>query len=258
MTTLRPLLLVATLFAGCATRPSDPFAIAQAAAHRDDLLSALLAYDAVPVLHPHYPEARAGAAAVELRMRRGHELMLQGLLHRGEWRDAEALQCLEQARTVWPDLPGVEALIAATRHRLQLFATEPAAVPMPAPAVAVAAAPAVVEPPPPVPEFVPTASEDESITLGLVTVESQLGRGELESAVVDLLELARRFPTDPRVQRRLARVLQQRALLRYGQGALTAALLDLERILAIEPDNVEVLTLLRAVRDEAAVPAAPL
>jgi tetratricopeptide (TPR) repeat protein len=251
---------VLLLLAGCNTTPVDAFAAAQAAMRREDLLAALLAYDAVPVRHPRYPEARAGAAAVELRMRRGHELMLEGMIRRGEWRDAEALRSLQQAREVWPDLPGVDALIAATRQRLETLGTRPNQSPAAATTVAMPDAPLLptaaageVTPPP----AGGTKLADESVVLGLVAVETRLGRGELELAVVDLLELARRFPDDVRVQRRLVRVLQQRALLRYGQGALTAALQDLERVLAIEPANAEVTALWRAVCAEAAPAATP-
>lgn len=261
--------------AGCATPPRDSFARAQAAMRRNDLIAALLAYDAVPVADTRYPEACAGAAAVQLRLQRGHELMRAGLELRGERRDREALDRLRQARDVYPGLPGIDGLIAATQDRLQRTARDPLVAsrsPEPAPPLALASpssnavdeealsAPADVEAiaaEDPSPTKSALAPADESVVLGLVAVEARLGRGELEQAVVDLLELARRFPDDVRVQLRLARVLHQRALLRYGQGALTAASLDWERVLAIEPDNAEVAELLRAVRLEAAPPAAP-
>ncbi|MBL8728547.1 MAG: hypothetical protein JNM25_08965 [Planctomycetes bacterium] len=270
MTRARIAAVLSLLLTACATTPSDAFAAAQAAMRRDDLLGALLAYDAVPVSHPRYPEACAGAAAVEVRLRRGQELLLEGLVHRAERQDAQALQYLQQARDVWPGLPGVETMIAATRQRLQRTGAMPdrrqhvpIRIPLPAADAAkptpddltrtgdttAGAAEAARD--------LPLEPADESVVLGLVAVEARLGRGELELAVVDLLELARRFPDDVRVQRRLARVLHQRALLRYGQGALTAALLDWERVLAIEPDNREVADLLQAVRAEASTPAAP-
>ncbi len=257
------------LLAGCATTPADSFAAAQAAMRRDDLLAALLAYDAVPVAHPRYPEACAGAAAVEVRLRRGQELMLAGFERRADRQDAAALQYLQQARDVWPGLPGVEVMIAATRHRLQRagFASDRADhVPIRIPLPAADASELTASDFPPngdsgtgvagASQLAPLEPAEESVVLGLVAVETRLGRGELELAVVDLLELARRFPSDVRVQRRLARVLHQRGLLRYGQGALTAALLDWERVLAIEPENREIADLLQAVRAEAS-PAAP-
>jgi tetratricopeptide (TPR) repeat protein len=269
------LAVMAFLLAACATAPGDSFTAAQAAMRRNDLLAALLAYDAVPLGDTHYPEACAGAAAVQLRLQRGHELMRTGLELRGERRDDEALQCLRQARDVYRDLPGIDRLIASTQERLRRGggrAPAAAVAPLPGPqrAIPVAELPAsepVVRMSAPVvaaagPMSTTTAiglvdPVDESVVLGLVAVETRLGRGELEQAVVDLLELARRFPTEVRVQLRLARVLHQRALLRYGQGALTAASLDWERVLAIEPDNAEVAELLRQVRAEAATPAAP-
>jgi len=273
------------LVAACAATPKDPFAAAQSAVRQHDLLAALLAYDAVPVSHPRYPEARAGAAAVEQRLQRGCELMVEGLAQRVARRDTEALQRLQQARDVWPDLPAVEALIAATRRRLDDAVGGGATVPQTTgearPASRPAARPEPLRPTAKAPELpradgwapdadqVPAPTEpvartfvapaDESVVLGLVAVEARLGRGELELAVIDLLELARRLPDDVRVQRRLARVLHQRALLRYGQGALTAALLDWERVLSLEPGNREVADLLRAVRAEASsAPASPL
>lgn len=268
--------------AGCVVAPRDPLVAGEAAQRGDDLLTALCTYDAVPPSDPRHAEARAGAVAIELRLRRAQELMLDGMMFRGQHLDAEALQRLEQARELWPGLHGVDALIAATRRRLTMPASSlvslasanapaplpvppvaevPVAVPAPITAIAAsepASAPAVkAAPAPEAPpnQFVDPASE--SVVLGLVAVEARLGRGELELAVVDLLELARRFPGDVRVQRRLARVLHQRALLRYGQGALQAALLDWERVLSIEPDNREVAGLLRTARAEASAPAAP-
>ncbi|MBX3463421.1 MAG: hypothetical protein KF830_09630 [Planctomycetes bacterium] len=254
------------LWAGCAAAPRDAFVAAQAALQHEDLPAALIAFDAVPVLHPRYPEARAGAAAVELRMRRGHELMLEGLIRRSEWRDAEALSFLAQAREIWPRLPGVDALLAATRQRLVTLGAGPAGgASAMGQALRTESAPAGafgpegdLEPRPAV-AAAAAVDADPSVGLGLAAVETRLGRGELEPAVVDLLELARRFPDDQRVRRRLARVLHQRALLRYGQGALTAALLDLDRVLELEPANREVAALRRAIRDEAlrVVPASP-
>lgn len=263
--------LATLVFAGCTTTVADSFAAAQAAMRRDDLLAALLAYDAVPVSHARYPEACAGAAAIEVRLRRGQQLMLAGFEHRAERQDAEALQYLERARDVWPGLPGVDELIAATHHRLQRAGTAPTGIdhrpiriPLPAREGAEPTATDVMSSGDSQPDGCrvladsPLEPADESVVLGLVAVEARLGEGELELAVVDLLELARRFPGEVRVQRRLARVLHQRALLRYGQGALTAALLDWERVLAIEPGNREVAELLVAVRAEASAPAVPL
>ncbi|MBZ0150751.1 MAG: hypothetical protein K8J09_04395, partial [Planctomycetes bacterium] len=79
------------LFTGCVVAPKDPFVAARRALDRADLAGALLAYDAVPVTHARYPEARAAAADIEQRMRRSLELVLEALMLRGEWQDQEAL-----------------------------------------------------------------------------------------------------------------------------------------------------------------------
>ncbi len=279
-------LLLATAVA-CKAVPQDPFVVGEAALLADDLAGALLAYDAVPVAHARYPEARAAAAGVERRMRRSHEILLEGLLLRSEWRDREALALLLRAREVWPRLPGIDALITATEHRLGLFAAAPAAVP-----VAVGGstgdpgAADDVRPSPPggtvvqtleVPETEPgaagtalpeaavaaadaapaPASGDDAVAVCLVDIERRLGRGEFEAAVAQLLELAQRFPVEPRVQVRLARLLHQRALIRYGQGAVDAAIEDWAEVLRIEPQHRLARSLLRAARAEsaAAVPA---
>ncbi|MFK7741498.1 MAG: hypothetical protein AB8H80_14365 [Planctomycetota bacterium] len=100
----------------------DPFGRAERALQRDDLLTALRAYDAVPVDDEQYPQARAGAVEVELRMRRSHEMLVEALQLRSEWRDEEALAQLELARAAWSKLPGLEDWLAATRQRIELFA----------------------------------------------------------------------------------------------------------------------------------------
>lgn len=355
----------------CNIPPKDPFVAAERALRGNDLLRALQAYDAVPVAHVRYPDARAAAGDVEQRMRRCHELILDALRLRSEWRDAEALEALQRAAQHWPQQPSLKQWISATEKRLQLFAdrgtsadmpvaempaspivevarigrpqqsvaTESAAsevavsndgpppvgaepkhfwpsqpsgaspvtglepvevpaanVPQPmlpeaprnptkiAPPVAVAepstsgspapssantesaADPVFVEPvasnprgagssnaggkpavaapesstttkPSPVkqPQRLPTG--EDPVVLGLVAVEARLGRGELVLAVRDLIELSRRFTDDVRVNRRLSRLLHQRALMSYGQGSVAAAVTDWRRVLEIDPSN---------------------
>ncbi|MGK0205570.1 MAG: hypothetical protein ACI9S9_004661, partial [Planctomycetota bacterium] len=85
------------------------------------------------------------------------------------------------------------------------------------------------------PKRLPTG--EDPVVLGLVAVEARLGRGELALAVRDLIELARRFTDDVRVNRRLVRLLHQRALMSYGQGTVAAAVTDWRRVLEIEPNN---------------------
>lgn len=318
----RSALLAVGALAACATPPRDPLVVAERALAGQDLAAALGALDAVPVAHPRYPEARASAVAVERDMRRCHELMLEALLLRSEWRDDEALEVLRQARAVWSAMPGIDVMIAATEQRRLLFTAAPprAATPVapapaaetvaveggavssapetvatpapeaaaPAPEVAVAVAPAApdeaaVVPPvrvaepaaapvtSPVPAAAPAADvaatgapsapkpaaapevpvgAEDSVALGLVAVELRLGRGQLEAAVVDLLELARRFPADARVRGRLVRVLHQRALLCYGQGNVAMAISDWQRLLELDPEHRSARRMLDAARSE--------
>lgn len=266
----RALAWLSLLLASCATAPADPFASAGVALRRGDLLSALRAYEAVPTSHVRYGEARASAIEIEVRVQRSQEALLQGLVQRSSGHDRAALASLENARDAWPGLPSIDAWIAATRDRLARSAAMATPAIAAEPAVdcefemVAALANAGAEVPPPstpattAPESEPrapsVAAGEDPIALGLVAVEARLGHGELELAVIDLLELARRYPVDRRVQSRLVRVLHQRALLRYGQGALIAAIGDWERVIALQPDNRVVQALLDAVRAEAAAP----
>ena len=358
---MRMIALTALLLGtACNIPPKDPFAEAERALRRNDLLQALQAYDAVPVAHIRYPDARAAAGDVEQRMRRCHELILEALRLRSEWRDDEALEALQRARQHWPQQPSLDSWIAATEKRMQLFAERaaPASTSMDvmpsAPMVEVARvgrpqlpvssprgdaevadpaaeqsstdgsqqaslpsqssepAPVVMRDPVEIPAVnvpqpmlpgasgkpvttrsdvavgeptdakptslrvdpaaerpkpvgsnlpnggaavvpQPVASEsnqpspvakpkrlptgEDPVVLGLVAVEGRLSRGELALAVRDLIELSRRFRDDVRVNRRLSRLLHQRALMSYGQGSVAAAVTDWRRVLEIEPGN---------------------
>lgn len=266
---------------GCRAPARDAFTAAEQALLKSDLPAALQQFDAVPIAHPRYPEARAAAAGVERRMRRSHENLLDGLLLRAEWRDREALAALQRAREIWPSMPGVEVLIRATEQRLALFAAPDAAgvavvaevgpvvlpqlsaddlrvpelVPPAAAPLAETAAPAPVVVPPPVPGKGP--ARDDAVARALVDVEAQLGSGDCEGAVDELVRLAEQHPTEARVKIRLVRVLHQRALVRYGQGSLAAAISDWEHLLQLEPSHAVARSLLDAARAEAAGQSAP-
>lgn len=299
----------------CATRPVDAFVQAERSLRQRDLAAALQALDAVPVAHARYPEARAAALDVERDMRRCHELMLEAMLKRAEWRDAEALAALQRVREIWPAMPGVTVLIGATEQRRRMFAESPAAPPppavawQPAPLLETAVdysplvdlrptgffspstesadvlggvlAPAPAQGPLPVPpsEQAPEAGAAEAVPIrgasagsvareaqapaevllppvdgavaaGLMAVEAKLGRGQLEAAVTDLLDLAQQFPAEVRVRLRLVRVLNQRALLRYGDGAVAKAIADWQRVLELDPDNASARRMLDAAISE--------
>lgn len=308
-------LTVLLLGTSCNLPPKDPFVAAERALRCNDLLRALQAYDTVPVAHVRYPDARAAAGDVEQRMRRCHELILDALMLRSEWRDAEALDALQRARQHWPQQPNLKQWIAATEKRMQLFAerdssTETPVAELPAspivevakigrpqlpvadlatsdspvssantgpvaePSIAKSVAsnprgvsssaphgkPIVASPesstttkPSPVNVSKRLPTGEDPVARGLVVVESRLGRGELALAVRDLFELSGRFSDDVRVNRRLSRLLHQRALMSYGQGSVAASVTDWRRVLEIEPDNLAVKKLLqRAVAESRA------
>lgn len=309
--------------AACVVAPRDPFTRGHWALQRHDLGTALQAFDAVPVVHPRYPEARAMAVGVERTMRRCHELLLDALMLRGEWRDEEALVLLQRARSAWPSMPGVEAWIAATEQRVLSFGgappqsaqptaspppmpllelppradrtaddrtadsrsddwraderrpddrrtvgtdSSPVQGPQPLPPVSPVAevaglpaspAPAVAEPPagplpvpaaPVAPVF--AAASEDPVALALVAVEAELRAGQLAKAVASLLQLADRHPGEVRIRVRLSRLLQQRALLRYGEGAVHEAIADWQRVLELEPENQMVRSMLAAAQRE--------
>lgn len=270
---MKMLVLMALLLGtSCNIPPQDPFVAAERALCRNDLLRALQAYDTVPVAHARYPDARAAAGVVEQRMRRCHELILDALMLRSEWRDAEALDALQRASHHWPQQPNLKLWIAATEKRMQLFAergssTELAVAELPvSPPVEMAK---LDRPQRPVIlevgsigvatlDDAPSSALSESSTatkplsvkkskrlpvrqdpvvLGLVAVEARLSRGELALAVRDLIELSSRFREDVRVNRRLSRLLHQRALMSYGQGSVAASVTDWRRVLEIDPNN---------------------
>lgn len=307
MTAARAALAALGCLTACATRPVDAFVQAERSLQQRDLAAALQALDAVPVAHVRYPEARAAALDVERDMRRCHELMLEAMLKRAEWRDAEALAALQRVREIWPAMPGVTVLIAATEQRRRMFAESPAAPPAsavawqpaplletavvysplvglqpspllspsteaadllagvlaPAPAQAALREPQPLQAPEAGPaEAVPLAREaqapaevlvppvDGAVAAGLMAVEAKLGRGQLEAAVSDLLDLAQQFPAEIRVRQRLVRVLNQRALLRYGDGAVAKAIADWQRVLELDPDNANARRMLDAAISE--------
>jgi tetratricopeptide (TPR) repeat protein len=77
-----------------------------------------------------------------------------------------------------------------------------------------------------------------------------LGRGRFDDAVSDLLGLYRQRPEDLRVRLRLARVLHQRALLRYGQGSVVSAITDWQRVVELDPSAEDARRLLQLAQRE--------
>lgn len=245
--------VVVAAFAGCVTAPTDPFAAGEQALARRDLPAALGAFDAVPVGHARYPEARAMAAGVERDLRRCHEAVHEALRLRAEWRDRAALAALQRARAAWPAMPGLDGLLAATAARGREL--PPAAPTDQATAQRALAAQGVAVPAAPASEYavapsmaVPPVAAD--VARGLADAEAQLQRGLADDALATLLRLGATAPEDLRVRERAARLLCQRGLLRYGEGAVDEGIADFERALALAPDHEPARRLLQQAQAE--------
>jgi tetratricopeptide (TPR) repeat protein len=236
----------------CVVMPADPFAAAQKSLKDGDLLDTLLYLDQVPPNHHRYADARSIAQAVERRMRTAHKLLGRGMALRAEWRDEEAIDLFEQSLSVWARVSGARELIQATEHRISALQPEedgqasadgigvagtmPIGFPVPGPNPE--PGPGAVMPP----ADEEGGSEIESATPPDVQARTRvaldlLQRGQLERAL-DLLEgLHAELPSHPEVAESLVRVLNQRALLHYGQGDLELALNDWTRVLRLDPSH---------------------
>lgn len=122
-----PLTLPLAIFVlgGCQMYPADPLQHAQLAADRGDFMRALHVLDAVHPSYPSYSEARTLAQALERRIRKSHQKVVEGLDLRHEWRDQEAIEKFQQALSIWSGVAGAEGLVAATRRRMQALGLEP-------------------------------------------------------------------------------------------------------------------------------------
>lgn len=227
--------------------PVDPFVAAQRSLREGDLLDTLLSLDQVPPNHPRYADARSVAQAVERRMRTAHKLLGRGMVLRAEWRDQEAIDMFEQAISVWGRVSSARELILATEHRLsamqptgsiaaggegiEVIETLPIGFPVPGPAQV---PDANGREPGEMSEQGVEPGATPDITARLSVAMDLLNRGRLERAL-DLLEgLYAELPNQPIVARSLVRVLNQRALLHYGQGDLELALSDWTRVLRLD------------------------
>ncbi|GDY03270.1 hypothetical protein LBMAG49_25990 [Planctomycetota bacterium] len=235
----------ASLLAGCVLLQREPYDAGMFAVASGELPLALQGFDAVPPSDVHFAEARMQAAAIDRRLREHAEQLLLGLHLRSIWRDDEALAAFEHARELWPENPDVAMLICATQARgrtqkalLIGFAAEAigdnsmASVPGPVPGMEllVNSAPLAID------EQVPDASNQE-LSLQLANLEGRLVRGDVESVLGELLLLHRSHPSDVRVRVRYARLLQQRGLIRYGQGNVRGAIADWQRACAVDPEQ---------------------
>ena len=115
------LVLLWLAVSNCQTSPRNAFGAGQQALAGGDLVAALRSFDAVPVSHPDYPQARLRAAALECRLQRHKEKLLRGLQMRSQWRDEQALAAFSSALAEWPEHAETRELIATTRNRLDLL-----------------------------------------------------------------------------------------------------------------------------------------
>lgn len=223
----------------------DPFARAEAARARGQLTEALCAFDQVTPDDPRYASARLQAAALEQRLRLHHELLLQGLKLRGEWRSDEAITAFGEALAAWPEDERTAHLLAATQLRRVAVAApvardeaseqaaEAQASDGAADATDVRSGPVFAAPG----DESAVASPRGIDTVGaqLARLEARLQRGQLDSVLAEMFTLHRRWPNDVRVCARLARLLMQRGLVHYGRGAVAPALEDWRRARKLDP-----------------------
>ena len=98
------------------------------------------------------------------------------------------------------------------------------------------------------------ASARDPIGEELAQIEGRLGAGAFEQVLSDLQALHRMAPGDARVASRLARLLQQRGLIRYGQGDVAQAIADLGRAVELDPAMPSARVLLELASRELATP----
>lgn len=221
----------------------DPFARAEAARARGELTDALCAFDQVTPDDPRYASARLQAAALEQRLRLHHELLLQGLRLRGEWRSDEAIAAFCEALAAWPEDERAAQLLAATQLRRVAVAAPSRAADGDASLSdedreGVSAAGETSPPVFAAPGDESAAGSPRAIdTVGaqLARLEARLQRGQLDAVLAEMFTLHRRWPNDARICSRLARLLMQRGLVHYGRGAVAPALEDWRRAKKLDP-----------------------
>lgn len=251
--------LLVVVLGACATQKQDLFLAAERLAANGAFMEALEALDQVPPVHVHYGEARALAQALERRMRTSQELVLRGMQMRSEWRDKEALSHFQHALEIWPAVAGAQTFIQATKNRMRVLQEGPT--------TPVVASPGGGDPgfgqlhtvpvgielnTPGNKQAVPKQPETEDLRVArqLKAVKGHLGRGEMEQAM-DLLEaLKLDYPENQAVAARFARVLHQRALVRYGSGFLEGAIEDWKRLLKIQSQHGQAAAFLKAAETE--------
>ncbi len=252
------------LIVGCQSLPEGDLAAAEVLLARGDLLGTIVRLDRVPPAHPDYPRSRALAHATERRVRLSQELVESGLSLRAEWRDREAVERFERALEIWPELDSARLLLDATRARVDALEKLPDVLLDVPSGDVVTTHPVVTSPeaasplmesaapegrPPFSPSGVRNPDRSDSASR-LAAIQEKLERGHLEPALV----IAESGPLDasPTLQR-LVGMLHQRALMRYGHGALELALRDWARVLRLDAAHREAKEFAAAARAELAI-----
>lgn len=287
----RACLASAIALAGCCSVATDAFLRGEQELARGNLVAALEAFDAVAVTDLRYPEARLSSAALERRIGRYTQFLVEGLRLRTEWRDDEAAAAFRSALEVWPGDARTEQLLAATVQRRRALAGFQARSSLASVARTLAPPPAADAPVPvavlrsetaaelapglpsasdgqaslataepaqdldvamPKPGQLPTAND--AVGAELAQIEARLAAGEPDQVLGDLVALLHQAPADTRVTMRLARLLQQRGLVRYGTGHLAEAVADLQRATELDPALESARVLYRLAAKELATP----
>lgn len=108
---------------------------------------------------------------------------------------------------------------------------EPRPGPSPPTVAAVPEGPAVLPPANPPTRSVP----GDPVAVQLARLEVRRSAGQLEEVLGEMETLHRGHPADARVTTRLSRLLEQRGLMRYGDGDVTSAIRDWQRALDLDP-----------------------
>lgn len=199
--------------AGCAV-PGDPYESARAAAAAGRVVEARTLL-AGPAAESQQPRVRRLRAEVERRVDDGRQQVLRGIDLLCEERHDLALALFENALRLCPDDPYAASLLETTRARLRTAAE---ATPAPAPLV----------------EGISLDRDARASALREIELMLQEGLGDRALSRLDQLHASN--PQDAEVARQLARVLNQQALLRYGQGKLTQSITYWKRVLELQPD----------------------
>lgn len=95
---------------------------------------------------------------------------------------------------------------------------------------------------------------DAAAATRLASLEAALAAGNVDQVMPELFALHETYPGDLRVRARIARLLQQRGLLGYGQGNVQQAVADWQRALQLDPTLTSARAMLESARAELASP----